>query len=111
MANYFSTNDIISSASTSLEAINKELSGVSNASVFNENVSKAINKAISNGKSLAQHWKAMNPDYPQYQYLEKFPMAFFENMDEELLTSLEKMGIHIFRNELDTATIKITYRW
>ena len=111
MANYFSTNDIIASASTALEEINKELSGVSNASLFNESVSKAIHSAISNGKSSAQHWKAINPQSTQYQYHEKFPVALFENMDKELLVSLEKMGIHIFLNELKTATIKVTYRW
>lgn len=111
MANYFSTKDIITSASTALEEINKELSGVSNASLFNKSVSDAINKAISNGKSLARHWKTVNTHMSLYQHHEKFPMAFFEKMDAELLHSLEKCGVHIYPDDRGTVTIKITYRW
>lgn len=108
---YFSTNDVLNSAVATLEEANFNLSGVSNSSKFNRAISEAINQAISNGQTPAMHWKAMNPMAHQYIFRDKFPSALFENMAPALLASLNKKGIHIYKNELGGATIQVCYTW
>lgn len=108
---YFSKEDILASATATLEEINVNLSGVSNPSKLNKGISEAINQAIVNGQGMALHWKALNPQTHQFQFLDKFPSALFERMDTTLLESLQKRGIHIYQNELGGATIKVIYTW
>lgn len=109
--NYFGTNDILNSAVATLEKVNFNLSGVSNPSKINEAISETINQAICNGQTPAMHWKAMNPKTHLYIFRDNFPSVLFENMDSTLLTSLQKKGIHIFRNEIGGAVIQVTFTW
>lgn len=111
MENYFSKEDILASATATLEEINVNLSGVCNPSKINKGISEAINQAIVNGQGMALHWKALNPQTHQYQHLGKFPSALFECMDTTLLESLQKRGIHIYNDETGSTTIKVTYTW